>query len=198
MRHFLPTIVLAGLVTAIWMYWKQVDPIDLNASAQAGNADREKHMLTFDPAMVTGLRIRHAREPAIVVKMGANRAWFLESPFTALADAYVVDRTIEMLGQMTIGRMVSADANRLVDFGLQEPEMVIEIESHKEQQRLLVGKASPTGGKVFVAFSKMDGVALVSQKQLALMPRRASELLDRRVLPLARDPLHTVEVKHGD
>ena len=48
MRHFLPTIVLAGLVTALWMYWKQVDPIDLNASAQAGNADREKHMLIED------------------------------------------------------------------------------------------------------------------------------------------------------
>ena len=129
--------------------------------------------------------------------MNEDRTWLLEIPFQAPADAYAVDRALNILSSVTMSRPVASEATNLEEFGLQEPKISIEIEEGGDRHWLAVGQASPLGDTFYAQGSQTEQIVLVPRKEILLLPQSPSELLDLRVVPLAQDPVHTIEVRQG-
>ena len=198
MKLFLPTISLS-LVLALLLvvYWDQVSMFNAKPSIQAQEASQARPVLIYEPAQVKAFQIRHSQELIISARMEKNLAWTLEAPFRAPADAYMVDRALGILSRVTIARPEASEATNLEEFGLQEPKITIEIEEGADRLWLAVGKAAPLGNTFYAQSSQSEQIVLVPQKEILRLPQSPADLLDLRVVPLAQDPLHTIEVRQG-
>jgi len=197
MKLFLPTIGLSLVLALLLVYWDQVRMVNVKNSVRAQEASQAKPVLIYEPAQVKAFQIRHGQELVISARMDKDRVWRLEAPFRAPADAYMVDRALGILGRVTMARLVAREATNLEEFGLQEPKISIEIEEGGDRHWLAVGKASPLGDTFYAQSSQTERIVLVPRKEILLLPRSPSELLDLRVVPLAQDPVHTIEVRQG-
>jgi len=197
MKLFLPTIGLSIVLALLWVYWDHVRMVGVKNSVGAQEVSQARPVLIYEPAQVKAFQIRHGQELIISARMDKNRAWTLEAPFRAPADAYMVDRALGILSRVTMAGPVASEAPNLEEFGLQEPKISVEIEDGADRQWLAVGKAAPLGGTFYARTSQSKQIVLVPQKEILLLPKSPSELLDLRVVPLARDPVHTIEVRQG-
>ena len=197
LKPLLPTLGLSLLLVILWLYWAQVRTLSVKAASQANETSQAKTALTFEPANVKAFRFRNGQKLLISARMNEDRTWLLEIPFQAPADAYAVDRALNILSSVTMSRPVASEATNLEDFGLHEPEISIEIEEGADRLWLAVGKASPLGKTFYAQSSQNEQIVLIPQKEILRLPQSPSELLDLRVVPLVQDPLHTIEVRQG-
>jgi hypothetical protein len=197
MKLYLPTIGLSLVLALFLTYWGQVRVFPIKNSVRAQAASQARPVLISEPAQVKAFRIRHGQELIISARMDKDRAWVLEGPFQVQADAYRVDRVLGVLSRVTMARLVASEATNLEAYGLHEPHMSIEIEEGANGQWLAVGTAAPVGDTFYAQSSQSEQIVLVPQKEILLLPKSPSDLLDLRVVPLAQDPVHTIEVRHG-
>ena len=197
LKPLVPTLGLSLLLVLLWLYWDQVRTWSVKASSQANETLQAKPALAFQPANVKAFRIRNGQKQFIAARMNEDRTWLLETPFRAPADTYAVESALSILSSVKTLRPVAGEAASLTDFGLQEPQIFIELEEAAGQRWLAVGKASPRGDGYYARSSQGDQVVLVTQKDIRLLPQTPGELLDLRVVPLVQDPLHTIEVTQG-
>jgi len=194
LKQLLPILGLSLLLVLLWLYWDQVRTLSVQATSQADEALQAKPALAFQPANVKAFRVRNGQKLFIAARMNEDRTWLLETPFRAPADANMIDQALGILSRVTAARPVTGETASQADFGLQEPQIVVEVEEDASQHWLAVGKASPRGDSYYARSSQSSRVVLVPQKEIRLLPQNPSELLDPRVVPLVEDPLHTIEV----
>jgi hypothetical protein len=197
MKLYLPTIGLSLVLALFLMSWGQVRMFPVKNSVRAQEASRARPVLIYEPAQVKAFRIRHGQELIISARMNENRAWMLEGPFQVPADAYRVDRVLGILSRVSMARLAASEATNLEEYGLHEPHMSIEIEEGADGLWLAVGTAAPVGDTFYAQSSESEQIVLVPQKEILLLPKSPSDLLDPRVVPLAQDPVHTIEVRQG-
>ncbi|WP_447603003.1 DUF4340 domain-containing protein [Nitrospira sp. Nam80] len=197
MRPLLATVSLGALLAGLWIYWQDMLSTDLREARRAMRQALAEGSLSIDTSTVRVFRIRRNQGAIIAVRRLSEGGWMFEAPFHAPADSYAVDRALGFLRQVAITRRIALDAGDQEEFGLQTPLLVIELESDLGVQRLTIGKESPVSDELFAEMTHQDGIVLLPKDLLTRLPRDPSDLLDRHVVPLARDPLHTIEVKHG-
>lgn len=196
MRHSLSLVIFAVMLTWLGSYWSDLQP----ASEQRpipGEAQSQT-LLTFEPAKALSFEIRREREPAIEVRRSANGEWFLESPFHARAEVYLVDRLLTVLNLIDVAQSVPYAKPQLSQFGLGEAVTTrITVETEQGRHWIELGTASANGSMRYARSSAREQIALVEQKGIQALPRNPGELLDRRIFPLAEEPLRALEVKEG-
>src|SRR5206468_11433428 len=104
MRSHLTFIILALTLTALGTYWAQVAPLAEKERDHSGHTPKAQPLLTFDPAKVVSLEIRQGFGSAISVRRHGKEGWFLESPFDARADTYLVDRALTVLSLVSVAQ----------------------------------------------------------------------------------------------
>jgi uncharacterized protein DUF4340 len=197
MKLYLPTIGLSLVLALFLTYWGQVRVFPVKNSVRAQAASQARPVLISEPAQVKAFRIRHGQELIISARMDKNRAWMLEGPLQVQADAYRVDRVLGILSRVTMARLAASEATNLEAYGLHEPHMSIEIEEGADGLWLAVGTTAPVGDTFYAQSSQSEQIVLVPQKEILLLPKSPSDLLDLRVVPLVQDPVHTIEVRQG-
>lgn len=202
MRNILSLVVLTALLVLLWGYWAQIRPVAERMPAQAGQAAPARPLLAFEPDKVARVEFRRGATPLFSLKRGEGQAWFLDRPFEAKSDTYLTERALTILRKSMVAQTVSDKPESLQQYGLGPDTSAITVvleEGGLARARWLeLGGPSVNGALSYARSSDWPGVVLVSNEHLRSLPSDAADLLDRRIFPLAQDPLSTIRVTHGE
>lgn len=199
MRNILSLIVLTTLLLLLWGYWAQIRPAAERMPAQAGQAAPARPLLAFEPSKVSRVEFRQGASTQFSLKRGEGQAWGLVQPFEAKSDTYLTERALTILAKFVVAQSVSSTPESLGQYGLGPEGSVttVVLEEDGARRWLELGGPSVNGTLSYARSSDWPGVVLISNEHFRSVPREAADLLDRRIFPLAQDPLRTIQVTHG-
>jgi len=199
MRNILSLVVLTVLLVLLWGYWAQIRPVAERMPAQAGQAAPARPLLAFEPDKVVRVEFRRSATSSFSLRRGEGQAWFLDRPFEAKSDTYLAERALTILRKSMVTQTVSDQPESLQQYGLgpDTAATTVVLEGDGPARWLELGDPSIHGALSYARSSDWPGVVLVSNEHLRSLPADAADLLDRRIFPLAQEPLHTLRVTHG-
>lgn len=100
---------------------------------------REKSVLKFALDGVDALTL--AQGPARISLSKTGGDWRFTAPLTASADAAAVDALVNRLFQAKMARLSASGAERLKEFGLDKPRVVVTVASGSSKAELAIGAA---------------------------------------------------------
>ena len=98
---------------------------------------RDKTVLTLDRDKIDRLGIVTAARTLQFAKSGAE--WTMTAPIAARADFTTIDGLVSRLNTLQMKSIVAAEAPKLADYGLDKPEVTVQIGSGSSQAVLLIG-----------------------------------------------------------
>ena len=101
---------------------------------------RDKTVLTLDRDKIDRFGIVTAARTLQFAKAGSE--WTMTAPLAARADFTTIDSLISRLNTLQMKSIVAADAAKPEAYGLDKPEVTVQIGSGSSQAVLLIGKAS--------------------------------------------------------
>lgn len=151
---------------------------------------RDKRVIGTEPDAVTGLAI--LEKGTLLVRLAKRESdWSLTEPIQDLADGRRVGRLLDDLHFMRATGFVDAPSE-LGDYGLDRPEIVLELVSEEGLERLALGR----GGEKVYASSGREGVLYeVADRVLADVPRDLFSYRDKRVLEVDGDRAARIELR---
>lgn len=191
MRGFRSTLVLLavllGLLGYIYFYeMKRPLPSEQEAKQKVFTVEADK---------IEELEIKaSAGDRTVLKKTGTD--WSLVEPIQIRADDAETSGITTNLASMEIQRVVEEAPADLAPFGLATPktEVAFRAAGQKDQQRLLLGDKTATGGEIYAKLPSSKRVFLVSGFLETTFNRRTFDLRDKRVLSFERDKVDAVQV----
>jgi hypothetical protein len=101
---------------------------------------RDKTVLTLDRDKIDRFGIVTPARTLQFTKSGSE--WTMTAPLAARADFTTIDSLISRLNTLQMKSIVAADAPALAEYGLDKPDVTVQIGSGSSQAALLIGKAS--------------------------------------------------------
>lgn len=131
--------------------------------AKRRNAAEEQRQRLFEvePGDVSAVRLERQG-----LKLGAVRrdgVWRLISPLETRADQEAVQELVRSTSRAKRIRLIDEKPSGLKPFGLEEPRILITLETAEGRHRLAVGSASPTGRGVY-ARAAPDGAVVLLER----------------------------------
>lgn len=128
--------------------------------------------------------------------------WRLEAPFAAEADEAAVKRIVDaVVFSEPIDALSSSDmaslGRTLRDFGLAVPRFTVILLSDGKRERYEFGRATPSGGEVYVRQKGKDGVFTVSARVVRELARPLGELRRRRLFTIDRTDVAAIGLKNA-
>ena len=200
MRQYLWLLVLVIVLGALGGFWNRAPRVAAPPpQAQANTPSPESRLLPFDATKVTALEYYRGRNPFIVVKRERSQGWSLEYPFRAPADTYLVERSLTALTFTTMASTVPAPGAKPLDFGLGEDHasMKVVLRTEGGDLWLELGSASPNGAMRYARTSLRDDIVLIDKRHVQGLPKHPNEVLNRKIFPLADEPLSSIGIKEG-
>lgn len=149
-------------------------PFDALQNAQEGL--REKQLITINPNALKNITVGQSRKKIHLQKL-ENGAWQLVSKdasgklLTAAADDKELAKIQQRLGALEIISFVSdAPSNSdLENFGFNDPQRIIELDSDKKQV-LLIGGLDPLSGNLYAKLEESPYVYCINPDILSFLP----------------------------
>lgn len=184
------TLVLVALAAFVYIY-------EIKGGAKREEtAEMAKKAFLFDEEDVQQLVLKRPGE--IISFQRVNDGWQIIQPVRARADESAVQGIIDNLERAQIERVVSETAENLADFGLQFPQVTVELEyADGLRESLHLGERNPTRSYVY---SQKDGEERVFLTQVALLTQAQKELFDlrdKRVLFFEDSQVNELELQRG-
>jgi hypothetical protein len=166
------TLLAAVAALALLAYFKPAGPA------------REYALSALAPSQVKTIRIeRPGMEPIRIEKRGED--WFVSAPFAARAEAFAVQRLLEIAQAKSAHRL---EAARLERFGLDPPEARLVLDG----ERFDFGLVNPLSHEQYVLAA--GAVYTVSPRYGTALPASAAELASRRLFA-ASEALVRIELR---
>jgi hypothetical protein len=124
---------------------------------------RDKTVLTLDRDKIDRLGVVTPSRTLQFTKSGSE--WTMAAPLAARADFTTVDGLISRLNTLQMKSIVAADAPKLEEYGLDKPDVTVQIGSGSSQAVLLIGKAS--GDDAVFAKDQSRPAVITIEKALA-------------------------------
>ncbi len=163
----------------------------------AGRAGASAVFPSLDPASVTSVEVM--RSNSIVRAERTNGTWTLRLPVNYPAQTLSIDRLVSHLAAMVptgflSARDVAAQTDALRSFGLEPPAATVTLAGRDRPTILRVGNASPVAGRVYAQLVGTDGVFLVDDALLEVLPASPDEWRDRGLVDLGGRPFDRVSL----
>lgn len=129
-----------------------------------------------------------------VRRVGDN--WELSQPFRAPAEKWDVESLLAMLRTSESDGFAADEAPDLAEFGLDKPQLQLEVEDNTGKHALLLGKENGSG-KIFAVRGGEREVFLVPKTTLDNLNKKPSDLRERRMVTLERDKIRRLEVQNA-
>jgi len=136
----------------------------------------------FRPAVVTGVQI--IPNGALEIRaQNKNGDWFLTKPISYPAQMAAIQSLLDALQKLTfVTRIGAADLREHkssdADFGFENPQFSIQIETTANRWQILVGNKTPPGDQVFLRVVGEDGAFVTDTSWLNFIPRSANDWRD--------------------
>src|SRR5678816_2653103 len=135
----------------------------------------------------------------IALRREGNHKWILEFPFHAQADTYLVERSLTALTHTTMESAVPETGSAPRQFGLGEEHASMKVVLHTEHGPLWLelGGRSPDGAMRYARTSERGDIVTIDKRHVRGMPNEPNEVLDKKIFPLADEPLSGIDLKEG-
>jgi hypothetical protein len=148
---------------------------------------RDKTVLTLDRDKIDRFGVVTAARTLQFAKSGSE--WTMTAPLAARADFTTIDGLISRLNTLQMKSIAAADAPKLDEYGLDKPDVTVQIGSGSSQAVLLIGKAA--GDDVFAKDQSRPAVitiekALVDDLKKDVGDFRQHDLFDARAFNATR------------
>ncbi len=130
------TVIFAGL--ALYLYTIEVPTMEQAAVQQ----QKVQRLLPFDYREVTELKIT-TRTETIQLSRDDRHRWSVRKPVQAKADAREIGKILRALEIGKISRVIQEDAKDLSDYGLDSPNVIIQLTTAGQSETLSLGGVSP-------------------------------------------------------
>ena len=124
------------------------------------------------------------RRPGETVSCGrAGDGWEITEPIRTAGDRAAIERILQTLAQAEKHRTVADSAADLAPFGLDPPQVTIEVRTvEKPPQIIHLGQKNPSGSHIYARLGDRPAVHLTGTMLLTQAQTELFQLRDRRVL----------------
>ena len=180
MRGARSTLILLVVFVALGAYVYLVELERPPASETPPN----ESLLDTSSEEFSQLAIRVEDAETVIRRADDGTAWQLTAPIEAPADDTQISSVTSALASLEIRRVIDEAAVDLAPFGLIEP--VVEVgfvrSGDAEEQRLLIGDATPTGGERYAMLANSGRVVLVASLLDTTLGKSTFDLRDKAIL----------------
>ena len=180
MRGARSTLVLLVVFVTLGAYVYFVELERPPASETAPN----ESLLDIAAEEVNRLTIEVEGEETVLTLNDDGDSWQLTSPVTTPADDTQVSSMTSALASLEIRRVIDDAATDLTPFGLDEPvvEVGFVLSGDAQEQRLLIGDATPTGGERYAMLADSGRVVLIASSLDTTFGKSTFALRDKAIL----------------
>jgi hypothetical protein len=144
-------------------------------------AQEAQRLLPMTTEEITELTLRRPQET--IVCRRTEDGWQITEPLTTAGDRSAIERILGTLSQAQTNRVVRDTAADLAPFGLDPPQVTVEVRSGEGPAGIVhLGHKNPTGSHIY---ARREGEPTVYLTEASLLSQAQTELLqlrDRRVL----------------
>ena len=180
MRGARSTLILLVVFVALGAYVYLVELERPPASETPPN----ESLLDTSAAELSRLTIGVDGVETVLTRADDGDAWQVTAPVAAPADDTQVSSITSALASLEIRRVIDDAAIDLAPFGLNEP--VVEVgfvrSGDAEEQRLLIGEATPTGGERYATLADSGRVVLIASNLDTTFGKSTFDLRDKAIL----------------
>ena len=161
----------------------------------------DHHILPgFNSALITNLDISPANVPEIQATR-AGRGWQLAQPLSYPADTFKIEMLLHTLTNLEwLGTITPAELRgrpkAQEEYGFNPPQFVIAAEGGGQELRLLVGKTSTFGDRVFLEVAGDAAIRVAPTNLLELLPRAPRDWRDPALVDF-HAPFDTIKARYG-
>lgn len=153
-----------------------------------------KKLFPFKQDDITEISLNRAGETLRFEKRGDE--WVITQPLSAKAEQTALDAIARNLTTSQVERKLSATADKLSTYGLNEPKVNLTVKLKSgEQHRLRLGNKDFTGSFAYALIDDSQEVALVPSYVLESADKTLFDLRDKSVLDVSQFEVNTLELK---
>lgn len=189
-RTWMLALFVLGL--AAYLFW--VERHRMTAEERRMQRNR---VFQVDTDRVERLRLR--TEAYDVGLYTTNGVWNVDFPRGARAQEAMVRRMLSRLRGFERGGLITVEDMRrqgqtLEDFGLEVPNLVLELETPSSRREFRVGNPNPLGNKIYVKEEASQNVMLASVDLLDILPDSRDAFYDPSLFPLSADGVEALSL----
>jgi hypothetical protein len=179
-------VTAAGLFAFIFFYERHAHHLD---------GGPRKVIPGLKAAGVTSVQLRLAGQPEIRAER-TNGAWQLTAPLLYPAQAPAIEGLLAALDRLTpspylTGQELKNHPHPDEEFGFDSSQVSLVVQQEDYQGHIQIGNRTPPGDQVYVRVIGDDGVCVVDDEFLKLLPRQANDwrqsaLADFKLIPFNR------------
>ncbi len=166
---------------------------------QGGQADTRVFDLTTEPVSLVGF-VR-GEDWFEVARKEEN--WFLQAPIRARANGLMMNRIVATLERLRALDRITAEQRALrnltlADYGLEQEDVLLSVESGDRRETLVIGNRTPFGGGVYARKRGSETIWILPEEFLALLPPDSSALRERTLFQGAARRVTRVDIHRRD
>lgn len=188
-------LAIAAFVLAIlagFLYWSERHkPADETSKL---SADTPPAILKVDQNSITKLEVKKKDAGPIVLTKSGSGNWQITSPKQFRADQSAVSGLASTLSSLNSERLVEDKASDLQNFGLDQPQLEVDLTAKDKTQKLLLGADTPAGGAVYAMLAGDPRLFTVASYTKTSLDKNLNDLRDKRLLPVDADKVSQVEI----
>lgn len=185
-------LVLAGLVAYIYF-------VESKRPASSGPEGPRAKVFNVASDKIQELRVRSTGgDRTTLVKTGG--IWKVTAPVDVRADEGEVTAITSSLASLEIQSVVDEKPGELKEYGLAEPklEVAFKAEGDKEEQVLLIGDKTATGGDLYAKYGNQPKVFLIAAYLESTFNKSTFDLRDKSILQFDRNKADAVTITTTD
>ena len=177
------------------LYWSQHHkPSGQGASSSAGASPP---ILKLDQSKITRLTLRKQGSEPIVLAREDSGNWRITAPSSLNADQDTVSSMLSTLSSLNSDRTVENQAADLMQYGLEPPEIELDIAEKDRSQKLLLGDDTPAGGDAYAMLQGDPRLFAVTSYNKTSLNKSLNDLRDKRLITLDPEKVSQVELLRG-
>jgi hypothetical protein len=191
LRSLILALIILGVLAGT-LYWSERHkPADDTAKA----ADASPSILKLDEASITKVELKNKDAEAIVLAKNNSGAWQITAPKQYSADAANVSSTLSSLSSLNSERVIEDKAADLKPYGLNPPNVEINIaEKDNKSQKLVLGDDTPAGSGVYAMLAGDPRVFTIASFNKSSINKSLNEFRDKRLLQVNVDQVSRIEL----
>ena len=166
---------------------------------QLANGEPSLVLPHFRPGVVTIVQVSPAGAPAIRADR-TNDNWVLSKPINFPAQSTAIETLLDTLQKLVYASKVNLPdtaRNSGAEFGFNNPQCSIAIETPDSRQEIVVGNKTAPGDQVFIRITGVDGVFVTSVNWLGLVPHSVDQWRDTSLLTAGQSDFDHVVLTNG-
>ncbi|HYL72806.1 MAG TPA: DUF4340 domain-containing protein [Bryobacteraceae bacterium] len=185
-------VLLAGLAAGLYFSNKQKSA---EAAKPAISPDSPPKILALNEADITKISLQKKGADAIVLEKNDAGKWELTAPKKYLADQATVTQLVSSAASVNSDRLVEDKASDLAGYGLQSPNMEVDITTKAgKTSKLRIGDDTPTNSGAYAMLDGDPRLFTIASYTKTGLDKAVNDLRDKRLLTFDQDKLSRVEL----